>query len=140
MSLPLALIALVLSTVIAIPVGIFAAARRGTRRRYGVMGGDAARRRHPEFLVRAAADLRLRRLAALVPAGGFPGWGAGFWPALKALILPAIALALPQAAILAARHALGAARRAGRGLHPHRPRQGPAARDRCCGATRCATR
>ncbi|HRM78945.1 MAG TPA: ABC transporter permease, partial [Gemmiger qucibialis] len=36
----------------------------------------------------------------LLPAGGFPGWshpGA----ALKALILPAIALALPQAAILA---------------------------------------
>ena len=37
----------------------------------------------------------------LVPAGGFPGWSAGVWPALKALILPAIALALPQAAILA---------------------------------------
>ena len=37
----------------------------------------------------------------LVPAGGFPGWSAGFWPATKALIMPAIALALPQAAILA---------------------------------------
>src|SRR5690606_40238770 len=37
----------------------------------------------------------------LVPAGGFPGWNAGLWPALKALILPAVALALPQAAILA---------------------------------------
>jgi peptide/nickel transport system permease protein len=37
----------------------------------------------------------------LVPAGGFPGWHAGLWPALKALILPAVALALPQAAILA---------------------------------------
>ena len=37
----------------------------------------------------------------LVPAGGFPGWSAGVWPAFKALILPAIALALPQAAILA---------------------------------------
>src|SRR3712207_7530416 len=34
-------------------------------------------------------------------AGGFPGWEAGFWPALKALTLPAIALALPQASILA---------------------------------------
>jgi peptide/nickel transport system permease protein len=34
-------------------------------------------------------------------AGGFPGWSAGAWPALKALTLPAIALALPQAAILA---------------------------------------
>jgi peptide/nickel transport system permease protein len=36
-----------------------------------------------------------------LPAGGFPGWDAGLWPALKALLLPAVALALPQAAILA---------------------------------------
>jgi peptide/nickel transport system permease protein len=34
-------------------------------------------------------------------AGGFPGWEAGFWSAMKALTLPAIALALPQASILA---------------------------------------
>jgi len=34
-------------------------------------------------------------------AGGFPGWEAGLWPGLKALTLPAVALALPQAAILA---------------------------------------
>jgi ABC-type dipeptide/oligopeptide/nickel transport system permease component len=33
--------------------------------------------------------------------GGFPGWQDGRWPAIKALILPAIALALPQASILA---------------------------------------
>ena len=35
-----------------------------------------------------------------VPAGGFPGWEAGVWPAVRSLILPSIALALPQAAIL----------------------------------------
>jgi len=34
-------------------------------------------------------------------AGGFPGWDAGFWPAIKALTLPAIALASAEAAILA---------------------------------------
>jgi peptide/nickel transport system permease protein len=33
-------------------------------------------------------------------AGGFPGWEDGFWRGMKALTLPAIALALPQAAIL----------------------------------------
>jgi peptide/nickel transport system permease protein len=33
-------------------------------------------------------------------AGGFPGWENGFWAGIKALLLPAIALALPQAAIL----------------------------------------
>ena len=34
-------------------------------------------------------------------AGGFPGWDQGIWPSLKALTLPAVALALPQASILA---------------------------------------
>ena len=38
-------------------------------------------------------------------AGGFPGWseadGGGFWPALQSLLLPALALATVQAAILA---------------------------------------
>jgi ribosome maturation factor RimP len=35
-----------------------------------------------------------------VPAGGFPGWDKGIGRGLTALLLPAIALALPQAAIL----------------------------------------
>ena len=34
-------------------------------------------------------------------AGGFPGWDEGFFVGLKALTLPAISLALPQASILA---------------------------------------
>ncbi|MEC7237186.1 MAG: ABC transporter permease, partial [Pseudomonadota bacterium] len=34
-------------------------------------------------------------------AGGFPGWDQGILPSLKALTLPAVALALPQASILA---------------------------------------
>ena len=41
----------------------------------------------------------------LGPAGGFPGWsvddGGGLGPALRALLLPAVALAVVQAAILA---------------------------------------
>ena len=36
-----------------------------------------------------------------LPSGGFPGWSAGFWSALKSLILPAFALGMIQAAILA---------------------------------------
>ncbi len=36
-----------------------------------------------------------------VPAGGFEGWGQGLSAGLASLTLPAIALALPQAAILA---------------------------------------
>jgi peptide/nickel transport system permease protein len=36
-----------------------------------------------------------------VSAGGCPGWAAGVGPAIGALTLPAVALAMPQAAILA---------------------------------------
>lgn len=35
------------------------------------------------------------------PAGGFPGWDVSVIGSLRALVLPALALALPQAAILA---------------------------------------
>jgi peptide/nickel transport system permease protein len=35
-----------------------------------------------------------------MPAGGFPGWSAGLLPCLRALVLPAVALALPQAGVL----------------------------------------
>ena len=75
----------------------------------------------------------------LVPAGGFPGWSAGVWPALKALH-PAGHRARPAAGgDPGARHPLGADRGAGRGLHPHRPRQGPAL-PRCAVAARAAQR
>ena len=33
-------------------------------------------------------------------AGGFPGWDEGVWPAFKSLLLPAVSLAVVQAAIL----------------------------------------
>jgi peptide/nickel transport system permease protein len=36
-----------------------------------------------------------------VSAGGFPGWEDGIWPGLRSLLLPAVALAVVQAAILA---------------------------------------
>jgi monoamine oxidase len=35
-----------------------------------------------------------------MPAGGFPGWSAGLLPALQALVMPAVALAMPQAGVL----------------------------------------
>ena len=60
--------------------------------------------------------LRLRRQAALVPAGGFPGWGAGAWPALQGAD-PAGGRAGAAAGVdPRPRHALGAARDARRGL------------------------
>lgn len=100
-SLPLALIALFLSTAIAIPVGIFAAARRGRVGDTVSMGAAQVGVAVPNFWFALMLVYVFAVWLRLVPAGGFPGWGGGIWPGLKALILPAVALALPQAAILA---------------------------------------
>jgi peptide/nickel transport system permease protein len=100
-SIPLALIALFLSTIIAIPVGIFAAARRGRAGDTISMGAAQVGVAVPNFWFALMLVYVFAVWLQLVPAGGFPGWGGGIWPGLRALILPAIALALPQAAILA---------------------------------------
>jgi peptide/nickel transport system permease protein len=100
-SLPLALIALALSTAIALPVGLFAAARRGSAGDTLSMGAAQVGVAVPNFWFALLLIYVFAVWLRWVPAGGFPGWGAGAWPALKALMLPAVALALPQAAILA---------------------------------------
>ncbi len=100
-SLPLAVIALFLSTAVAIPVGIYAASRRGRAPDTIAMGTAQIGVAIPNFWFALLLVYVFAVGLRLVPAGGFPGWSAGFWPALKALILPAVALALPQAAILA---------------------------------------
>ncbi|QPC88063.1 ABC transporter permease subunit [Mesorhizobium sp. NBSH29] len=100
-SLPLALMALTLSTAIAIPVGLFAASRRGSTSDTVAMGIAQFGVAVPNFWFALLLIYVFAVWLRLVPAGGFPGWDAGVWPALKALMLPAIALALPQAAILA---------------------------------------
>jgi peptide/nickel transport system permease protein len=100
-SLPLALLALILSTSIAIPVGIFSAERRGRAGDTLTMGVAQLGVAVPNFWFALILIYIFAVWLRLVPAGGFPGWSAGTWPALKGLILPAIALALPQAAILA---------------------------------------
>ena len=100
-SLPLAAMSLILSTAIAIPVGVFAAARRGGFADASVMGVTQIGVALPNFWFALLLVYVFAVWLRLVPAGGFPGWGAGAWPAFKALILPSVALALPQAAILA---------------------------------------
>jgi peptide/nickel transport system permease protein len=100
-SLPLAVIALFLSTVIAIPVGIFAAERRGRAGDAVAIGAAQLGVAIPNFWFALLLIYLFAVWLRLVPAGGFPGWHASFWPAFKSLILPAVALALPQAAILA---------------------------------------
>ncbi|MBY6151846.1 ABC transporter permease [Vannielia litorea] len=100
-SAPLAAYALVLSTLLAIPVGLVAAAFRGRAADYGIMGLTQLGIAVPNFWFGMLLVLAFAITLPLFPAGGFPGWEAGLWPGLKALTLPAVALALPQASILA---------------------------------------
>ncbi len=101
LSLPLALMAIVLSTVLAIPLGVFAAARHNRPADFGVMGFTQLGIAVPNFWFAILLIMLFSVSLGWLPAGGFAGWDAGVWPALKSLLLPTVALALPQAAILA---------------------------------------
>lgn len=100
-SLPLALYALVLSTIIAFPAGVFAASRRGKAGDVAVMGATQLGVAVPNFWFAMVLVLVFAINLRWFSAGGFPGWEKGFWLSIKALTLPAVALALPQASILA---------------------------------------
>jgi peptide/nickel transport system permease protein len=100
-SLPLALYALTLSTAIALPAGIYAASRRGGPGDLAVMGATQLGVAVPNFWFAMLLVLLFAIKLRWFGAGGFPGWDAGFGAGMKALTLPAVALALPQAAILA---------------------------------------
>jgi ABC-type dipeptide/oligopeptide/nickel transport system permease component/ABC-type transport system substrate-binding protein len=100
-SLPLALYALSLSTALAFPVGLWGAAKRGRASDFALSGLTQLGLAIPNFWLGMLLVLLFAIGLHWVSAGGFPGWEAGFWTALKALTLPAIALAMPQAAILA---------------------------------------
>ncbi len=99
-TLPLALMAILLSVLIALPLGVSAAARRG-----GIIDAVATVFSQisiavPAFWVALLLIILFSTTLGLMPAGGFPGWEAGFLPALQALLMPAVALALPQAGVL----------------------------------------
>ena len=100
-SLPLAIYALLLSTIIALPVGIFAAANRGKILDFSIMGFTQIGIAIPNFWFAMLLVYLFAIILRWFSAGGFAGWEDGIILGLKSLTLPAIALALPQASILA---------------------------------------
>ncbi len=100
-TLPLALMAIALATAIGVPLGMLAASRHGRLADAGVMAFAQAGLAIPNFWFGLLLVLVFAVGLGWLPAGGFPGWQAGFGTALKALLMPALALALPQAAIIA---------------------------------------
>ena len=104
-TLPLSLMAMTLTVVLALGLGVYAASQHNRLGDVGVMAASQLGIAIPNFWFAILLILLFAVQLQWVSAGGFPGWteddGGGLWQGLQALILPAIALALVQAAILA---------------------------------------
>jgi len=100
-TLPLALMAMTLAAAIGVPLGMLAAANHNRPADAAVMVFAQAGLAIPNFWFGLLLVLVFAIGLGWLPAGGFPGWQAGAPAAFRSLALPALALALPQAAILA---------------------------------------
>lgn len=100
-SLPLALVALLLAVLFGFPIGFLAAQNHQKPLDGGLMILAQTGMAVPNFWFAMLLVIPFAVWWRWVPSGGFIGWQADFWASLKALVLPAIALAVPQGAILA---------------------------------------
>ena len=104
-TLPLAVMAMSLTLVLALGLGVYAASRHNRAGDIGVMAASQLGVAIPNFWFAMLLILVFAVKLQWVNAGGFPGWtedeGGSPAEALAALLLPALALALVQAAILA---------------------------------------
>lgn len=100
-TLPLATLALLLAIALGVPLGVAAAARRGRAGDWAVAAFSHLGLAVPGFWLGILLILLFSVRLGWFAAAGFPGWEAGWAAALKALLLPAVALALGEAAILA---------------------------------------
>src|SRR5271168_2468403 len=99
-SAPLAVLSMAIAGTLALVAGVYAAERRGRAGDAAVMAASQVGLAIPNFWLTIVLVLIFAVHWRIAPAGGFPGWEAGPWRALAALILPAISLGLVQAAIL----------------------------------------
>jgi peptide/nickel transport system permease protein len=98
---PLALMAMLLSTGLALTLGIYAASHHNRAADVSVMATSQLGIAIPNFWFAIVLIFVFAVKLRWFSAGGFPGWEDDFGEAFKALILPAVSLAVVQAAILA---------------------------------------
>ena len=103
-SIPLAVMAMFLTVALALTLGIYAASQQNKAGDVGVMVLSQVGLAVPNFWLAILLILLFAVHLEWLNAGGFPGWsaddGGGVGEALKALLLPALALAAVQTAIL----------------------------------------
>ena len=100
-SLPLALGAALLATLLAVPAGIFAALRRGTPWDPLLVLATQVGAAIPSFWLALLLILLFAVQLGWLPSGGFPGWDVSLAGSARALLLPVLALGLGQAAVMA---------------------------------------
>jgi peptide/nickel transport system permease protein len=100
-TVPLALMAMAFTTMLALVAGIYAASRHNKLGDVGIMGLTQVGIAIPNFWFAILLILLFSVHLGWFSAGGFPGWGEGILPGLRALLLPALSLAVVQSAILA---------------------------------------
>ncbi|MEM9964113.1 MAG: ABC transporter permease, partial [Asticcacaulis sp.] len=101
LSLPLAGLSVVLALVIGIPLGVLSALRCGKVSDRLWQGVGEVLIATPNFVLAIVLILGVAVALQWAPAGGFAGWQAGLGAGMASLVLPALSLALPQAAVLA---------------------------------------
>jgi peptide/nickel transport system permease protein len=100
-TVPLALMAMLLTTVLALCVGIYAASNHNKLGDVGLMGLTQVGIAIPNFWFAILLILLFSVHLQWFSAGGFEGWDEGILEGFKSLLLPALSLAVVQAAILA---------------------------------------
>jgi peptide/nickel transport system permease protein len=98
---PLTLLAALFMVLAAIPAGMFAATRHRRWGDYLTMILSQLGIAIPSFWAGLLLILLFSVRLGWFQAGGFDGWGQGVWPAVRSLLLPAVALGLFQFAVLA---------------------------------------
>ena len=101
LTVPLAVMAMVITTAVALAAGLYAASRQNKLGDIGVMSLSQIGIVIPNFWFAILLIIVFSVHLKWFSAGGFAGWDDGIFAGLKSLLLPAISLAVVQAAILA---------------------------------------
>jgi len=100
-TIPLAIMAITLSIIIALVIGLYAAANHNKPADIALMGFSQLGISVPNFWLAILLILFFAIKFRWFPAGGFPGWDEDIFKSFKSLLLPAVALATVVGAILA---------------------------------------
>jgi len=99
-TVPLTLMAAAFALAVAVPAGVLAATRRNRVTDLLTVSLAQLGLAIPSFWLGILLILGVAVATGWFPPGGFPGWRDGAWPALRALVLPALALGVARAAVL----------------------------------------